>query len=67
MIDRIMKTIEFRDQHGAWKSVIKPGFTKIQAKEAAEKFTNHMLGSAERSAPATALCAPLIPPHSCLY
>ena len=26
--------IEFRDQHGIWKSKIKPGFTKTQAKEA---------------------------------
>ena len=26
--------IEFRDQHGIWKGVIKPGFTKTQAKEA---------------------------------
>lgn len=59
--------IEFRDQHGAWKSVIKPGFTKIQAKEAVEKFTNHMLGSVEKSTPATALRVPLIPFCSCLY
>ncbi len=27
-------TVEFRDQHGIWKSIIKPGFTKTEAKEA---------------------------------
>lgn len=34
--------IEFRDQHGAWKSVIKPGFTKTQAKEAYNEIVRNI-------------------------
>lgn len=42
--------IEFRDQHGLWKGVIKPGFTKKQAKEehAVNAIVRH-LGSLEVS------------------
>jgi len=34
--------IEFRDQHGIWKSIIKPGFTKIQAKEAYNEIVRNI-------------------------
>ena len=34
--------IEFRDQHGIWKGVIKPGFTKTQAKEAYNEIVRNI-------------------------
>ncbi|MCR4293038.1 MAG: hypothetical protein NUV76_09215 [Candidatus Kuenenia sp.] len=34
--------IEFRDQHGVWKGIIKPGFTKTQAKEAYNEIVRNI-------------------------
>jgi integrase len=34
--------IEFRDQHGIWKSIIKPGFTKAEAKEAYNEIVRNI-------------------------
>lgn len=34
--------IEFRDQHGKWQSIIKPGFTKTTAKEAYLEITRNI-------------------------
>lgn len=35
-------SIEFRDQHGTWRSIVKPGFTKTEAKEAYQEIVRNV-------------------------